>query len=922
VLNGLAQLVRLSGLSTRNGGGGSADTTAPVLSGVSYDSGTNTLLFTSDEAGTYYWLKNTSATPLPGAEIAAAADGFGAATATANSITVNDDAWGEALWRVHLTVKDAAGNYSTDTVTSAYIQPDYVVDFVSGGTDYLEQTSAVFDVGGGTLPADGGWFSFDMYYDGTNLNGIAMSVGDTASATSYIELSPTTMNSRSSATNRITTAAAAPSVGWHRITGRFTRHASTVTTTIGLYYYRDAEAVVSYTAGSTTGIAPASYNKIRLGQRSESGSGSPATFRASSFAMGYGDPAAMHAWLYNGGAFGRQITDYNFAGDGGCTLEHYWRGARIGAATLSGSETALQDTVGSLDAWTKTGSPVWANLAPPWTSGVAATTSSVVVANVIPADDLVITATLPGGKVWNTPTVDISKLDIWTTRGMGPVNVSSYSVSVAGSTATITCQLDRVIYASETGASYEFAQNWVLDSSGNYGQAGTGTVTNSSAASDPTNWPGLSSGRAGVRFTTATPAGFYPDGIRSWVTTGAQIASEYPARTTWGGFAVHGAMYNPYRRSAKQPFDERVNNAPQYEAPVSLPLTLATNDSYIKSRCNPYPNSSGGGTSLHPVRVLNYMEIHCRASAPAANEMCPAIVYDTPASRPAGPTIDVSALSLPSYSTVGHDRPTIADVTARMARSNPAAALLSAVETRRSFTPSGFTLHDGYGSEVIETTNAAGLAMIGDDAIALRRTLAGLLIGHGVQIYHAIKVSAETTLPADGGQNQGFLLPVALYLGVTGQTSAMATLRADVGTNELRCPARFDSTLLANCTTVASDTPTYHSVGSYEWFKKGPENYANPESLYNPHAAAGYRNLNTWAGELVALQALGYVHSAWDAFRGYVVRANLPNEPSFDNYPSHFTGYTTSSNPGGYQWDSGFWTSHWTTISAVTQTVG
>ena len=99
--------------------GGSSDTTAPTLSSTSASDVTSsgaTLNFTSDEAGTYYYLVYAAAAAAPDAATvkaqgAAVAKGSGTATASANTASVTGLAASTA-YKAYVIVEDAAGNAS------------------------------------------------------------------------------------------------------------------------------------------------------------------------------------------------------------------------------------------------------------------------------------------------------------------------------------------------------------------------------------------------------------------------------------------------------------------------------------------------------------------------------------------------------------------------------------------------------------------------------------------------------------------------------------------------------------------------------------------------------------------------------------------------------------------------------------------
>ena len=119
--------------------------------------------YTTNEAGTAYWLVNASATALGGSTIEAgggsASGSFTVASSGTTSQTIDLSALSDGTYYMHLTIKDAAGNYSTDApqsfdYTSAATAPSA---FTSG------QWSIADDGTGGdatititALPSDGG----------------------------------------------------------------------------------------------------------------------------------------------------------------------------------------------------------------------------------------------------------------------------------------------------------------------------------------------------------------------------------------------------------------------------------------------------------------------------------------------------------------------------------------------------------------------------------------------------------------------------------------------------------------------------------------------------------------------------------------------------------------------------------------------
>lgn len=794
----------------------------------------------------------------------------------------------------------------TKLVTTTAAPLDYVIDFVSGGSDRLQQDFAWTDAGG-TLPTTGGvWLMGFAYYDGTNWSGTVISAGDPAAADKYFELNLNYVVARNSGQALTSTMSTPSSPGWYLCTAWAQRlNAGTFD---GVTHFRNE---LTNTNGTNVSASITTWPRIGLGARILNSSTNHANFRAAGFAAGWGDPTALHAWLYNGGAFGRDIR--NYPGDAGVTVRHYWVAARTGAATFDPADTALADVIGGADTWTQVGSPVWSATSPPFDASVV--TSSVTSATVPSGatNTLVITSTIPAGVWGGTPTVDTSKIDIAVRKGMGPVNISGTSVNVSGLTTTTTLTLDRSVYASEI-AKLTLTTNWLTVPSRMQSNAYGADITNSSADADPTNWPGISHGNTygaiGWRFQTAVPAGYHADGI-PWCQP-CTITDEYPARS--GG--LNGAEMNPARRSETQKFDNRTL---PYTSPTALPWTLVDKDTVIKARSNPFPYSSNEGTASQPQFIIVYGGLVCRASAPAANEFAPPLVWDAPGTRPAGPTIDVTALSFPTYSTSGHPRPTGASMIERAQIFDPSIALFDAVDPpRRSRHPTGITRAGGYPEEISATYQACGLVMIGDDVVATKREIAKGLIMHGTQWYDTID-AGSLILECDGGQASGFLLPMVLMLCWSGRTAKLATMETDIGTNELQQSFLIDSTLLAQMTAINALTPTYHAVGDYEWAVRGTAGIAS--GIYDPtQSGSTYRATNSWSGTLMTLRAFGFLHSSFANFQGVVRRAADQDYPSGTGWHTHHN--VLSGTGGPWQWESAFWTSHRTAIDAVSQTVG
>lgn len=119
------------------------DTTAPNVSITSVSD--TTLSLSSDEAGTAYYLINTSSAPLAGSVIEAGGGSMSGSFAAPSGAT-NFDLYTAHLatntYYLHLTIKDAAGNFSAD-VPQVFSHTYLGIQFV-GGTANSATTGANF----------------------------------------------------------------------------------------------------------------------------------------------------------------------------------------------------------------------------------------------------------------------------------------------------------------------------------------------------------------------------------------------------------------------------------------------------------------------------------------------------------------------------------------------------------------------------------------------------------------------------------------------------------------------------------------------------------------------------------------------------------------------------------------------------------
>jgi len=121
--------------------------------------------------------------------------------------------------------------------------------------------------------------------------------------------------------------------------------------------------------------------------------------------------------------------------------------------------------------------------------------------------------------------------------------------------------------------------------------------------------------------------------------------------------------------------------------------------------------------------------------------------------------------------------------------------------------------------------------------------------------------------------------------------------------------------------TVFLVPPYTPVVGDFEWSLLGAPSTGNS---FGP--SASYRGLNEWSGMVMAVRALGNMHANFEAWEGYVVRANEADNPTaagdyFDHHSVYRRGPNEPQSSLFFNWDRDFWTAHWATISNVPSTI-
>ncbi len=211
--------------------------------------------------------------------------------------------------------------------------------------------------------------------------------------------------------------------------------------------------------------------------------------------------------------------------------------------------------------------------------------------------------------------------------------------------------------------------------------------------------------------------------------------------------------------------------------------------------------------------------------------------------------------------------------------------------------------------------------------------------------------TAGESLPKSPNDNLPYASHRKLVSGVSGNVVTMSTARlAEIGGSSSTNPKishvgmrlrreSDDLTALITAENAANRTytlddgtgfaisdsvyviPPYDAqVGDFEWSVLGFPNNANS---FGPDTS--YRNLNGWSGMVMCIRALGLMHANFEAWEGYVARANISGEPAGSDYPTHHTQYRRGPNepqsPLFFNLDRDFWNAHWAAISAGPSTI-
>ncbi|NRA57947.1 MAG: hypothetical protein HRU13_07495, partial [Phycisphaerales bacterium] len=606
---------------------------------------------------------------------------------------------------------------------------------------------------------------------------------------------------------------------WHYATSRF-RLGSPDDRTIQTFLF-DSES--PYTSTVDRGTSPLDFtvfNTLRLGD-SDNGPSVVA------LAIGSGDPDGYHAHI----AAGNNPADYSFGADPDCSLIEYIPLNRTTAGAFSTSHTEAQGTVGSdynQFVVGGTGGINWNTVAEPW--------SGAVTPEAAPYTDLEVSDT--GTRVrarltltsnsWNNPTVDFNDFSAFSTLGYGEIGITAAAVeNVSGSSLDLVLTPSRTLHTNER-LELDALVNAVVDDDGNGSAAlSARSIDASGGAAPPATATGFSRGRCWIKFNSAAPVSWFADEVGVVDDPGSLTITEaFPAQTTEGGDIIHGIIKNMQRgasgKANKQGWDERLGTTGTqgtWDATLNetVPVSVTANDCIVKCSSQPGPL----GIAPRQLSTVQYLICHFVSEIPANPENTispPHDGFDGTSARPQ-PTVDLDAFVADQPSRNSGAAPPSEDVATTIERfCQPCPAIAFTDAAARDHYPRNFTsAGGGYGGERTRTIEDAVMHLHGNVATtAQKKQIAAFLLSAGCSIYYCFTQSGVSAVTTPGAQDLGWIGAVAVFLNRDGNSAALATLKDDVGMNELTHLVRLTASNVAGM--APHDTSISSSYTGDNWW--------------------------------------------------------------------------------------------------------
>lgn len=597
---------------------------------------------------------------------------------------------------------------------------------------------------------DGFWTSCLYYYDGATPgidNAALMGFANSSSGSDYFLMTPVTASIRATTTTFAGSDTVPSLPGWYRVTARWYSDGAGG----GIVWHKvGAIAAKSTNRGSEPSFA--SINHFALGYSPDS---SPTSFngRAFDFAIGTGDPEAMHdALTAETDVTTKRVEDYDFAGDAGCTLVNYWRGSAVDTSgAVSVSDTALDDAQGTANTWTLRGDPQYSTHQPfqvppfpQWTTPPAISRSG---------DDITIVPGVASG----APTPTVTNTLYW--------NGTNVTGSLVGNTYTKSGKGQAVLVSLATapeGYIIEVLDLWDEN-------------TQPSAASNMNTYEmsGVAYNGVYAQFSAVATVGRY---LRSEFDneflcapviceSSVSVTAHYPEyQTLASGRKVNGAMKNvPVRKgsnssaiqgwdSLHQTYTDSLNAADNY------PVTLSSGDSLLIAVSDITSTSK-----KRPLNRYGLVQVNPTGTTLPTADAIPPMPYDygTNVSKPMRRWADVTG-TLPGldYSGVAETPPTVSDSFMRPIIDPITNWGREFTQASRHVRTYGRDLENGYADELAY--------LMGDDVDSDKDLMLASLVRSGAWTYDAFTrytaTNSDVPWQADGGHNHG-RKPLMVFAG-------------------------------------------------------------------------------------------------------------------------------------------------------------
>lgn len=253
-----------------------------------------------------------------------------------------------------------AGKYVRGKVTPSTGSPAYsaVIGPLKAGLDRVHSSRQPMQYLYRTITAlpfnlaTGVWFTGLFYYNGISWEGypFVLTSNTNPARGLFCSMNAAGLTGQTTITfvNESPDAVTPANPGWYRQTYHFYSQGGQFFTR----FLRNDQGEVKR-VGTGGSVTPSAWTQMRFYTRTNAGA-DVYYGNSTDFAIGTGDPTAMHEWLSANtlGAMGA-VADYDFAGDPACDITSHWLIARLGSATWDAAD--IVDTKGVITGpWTAT----------------------------------------------------------------------------------------------------------------------------------------------------------------------------------------------------------------------------------------------------------------------------------------------------------------------------------------------------------------------------------------------------------------------------------------------------------------------------------------------------------------------------------------------------------------------------------------